>query len=231
MAKLNALQLLNQVLQNIGENTVSDLTSLSGIKLLAWDALNEVILDLATDDHWRPLEATGTTTLLTDTYTYTEPSDILGEPDKDSFRVDDKSDSNIELLTPQEWDALYPEGIGTSKTGQPTKVTRYGSVFIYNKRPTASENGKIVYFRYWSIPSLLSTATSTGTCWIPEGFDRTVLVNLATFKVLHYKQNEEAAVYSMKVYGSPNEKLEGSLDKMRKAYRSPILKPRVTYVF
>ncbi len=228
MAKKTNLELLNRVLRNIGEDTVSDLTSLNDIQMLSFNALNEAIIETATEDFWQPLESLGTITMTTSVYSYDEPSD-LWRVDIYSFRQTDKK-NNLDFLTPQEWDDEYPEGIGTDKTGYPTEITRFGGKFYINKQPTSTQNGKYIRYRYWKRPTLFTTATDTSTCWIPEGFDETLLVDYATFKVLSHQGDDEAKTYYVKVFGD-GKLQEGSLNKMRRIFKSGLLKPRVTYHF
>ena len=226
MSKLTNLEITNAVLKNVGEATVSALTSLTGIQLVAWDAIQDVVMEIAHQSRWRPLESLGTFTLVTSTATYTETSNLMYE-DVESFRVPDNED-NIAVLTPQEWDSNYPKGIGTDTTGYPTAIMRYGGYFFLNKYPTTTENTKIVHFRYYQRPVLFGTGSTTGTCWFPEGTDYTVLINLATYKVMHYKDNPEAQVYYNKVYGRG-----GTMERMNAIYSKDQgrLKARVTYAF
>jgi hypothetical protein len=235
MAKLTALEVFNAVARNCGEATVTGLSSLTGLQLLIWDKIIEAIQDICTDEDTRLqfLEASGQVPLVTGSYQYlisslTYGADMLVEDTK-SFRYQEAS-QNIPYMTPQEWDDLYPSGIGTDRVGSPNKYTKYAGYIVFNNQATASENGKIVYFRYWKIPTYYSTSTPTGTCDIPEPFDRTLLVALATLKVLTYLGNDEAAVYKLQVFGNGQD-IEGSLDKMKRIYSSPILKPRMPYVF
>lgn len=235
MAKLSALTALNSVLQNIGESTVAALTSLTTLQLLCFNKLNEAIQEICTEENtrWQFLEKLGVVPMTTNNYKYTitaltSGSDLMRE-DKESFRQVD-SKYKIHFRTPQEFDSLYPEGIGTDKTGYPDKYTKYAGEFIFNKQATTTQNGKDIDFRYWKLPSYYSTATAAGTSDFPEPFDLTVVVNLATMKVLAYLGSEEAANYGLFVYGD-GKNLEGSLDKMRDIYASPELKPRMTYKF
>ena len=226
MAKLTALELLNEVLRNVGDETVSSLSNLSGQKLLAWNALNEALLDITTSEQWKPLETWGEITLATGTSTYAKPSDMY-DFDRNSFRYNEAK--TIFYKTPQEVDREY---VTQTNTGSPEVIYEFGDYWYVIKIPGTNENGKTIKYRYWKLPSLLSTDTETGTCWLPEGFDRTVLVNLATFKVLHYRNNPEAAIYYQKVYGDPKRGIEGSFTKLVRLYRSPTMKRvRVTAYF
>lgn len=227
MAKITAQTAVNDVLTKIGEPTVSGLTSLTGIELLAFNTLNELIYSIGAESMWQPLETFGTITMTSNTATYAEPTDMVTE-DKDSFIVPDNSDT-ITLLTPQEWASLYPKGVSTSTVGWPTALKREQGYWFLNKTPGATQNTKTVQFRYFKIPTIYTTATATGTCWFPEGMDYAVLCNLATYRLLHYKGSPEAQYYRSIVYGTgPND--EGSLATMRKryVYSAGRLKVRVT---
>ena len=228
MAKKTNLALLNRVLRNIGEDTVAALTALTDVQMLAFNALNEALIEIASEEFWQPLESLGTMTMTTSGYSYDEASDMW-EPDKESFRQVDNKD-HLAFRTPQEWDEDYPEGIGTDKTGYPTEISRYGNKFYVNKQATSTQNGKYIRYRYWKRPTMLTTATATETCWIPEGFDETILIDYATFKVLSHQGDEEAKVFYVKVFGDGRLN-EGSLRSMKRLFRSSTLKPRVTYIW
>lgn len=236
MAKLTALEVVNEVLRNCGENTVLAVSALTGVQSVVWNKIIEAIQDICTDENtrWTFLEAEGQVPLTTGNYKYlisglTNGSDMMKEDEK-SFRQEDSS-QNIPYLTPQEWDANYVTGIGTDRTGYPTRYTKYAGYIVFNNQATADQNGKIVYFRYWKLPTYYSTSSGSGTCDIPEPFDRTLLVALATLKTLSYLGNaDEVAIYKAQVFGNGSD-IEGSLDKMKRLYSSPTLKPRVTYQF
>lgn len=233
MAKLNALELLNSILKNCGESDVSVLSSLSGFQLLAWNKLIEALHDICTDENTRLsfLEAEGAVPMVTNTYKYeiaslASGSDLMTE-DKESLLCPDNS-SKVKYITPQEFDDRNKGGV--TQTGYPSEYTKFGGYFVFNRKATADQNGKNVSFRYWKRPTLYSTATATMTGEIPEPFDRTLLVPLATLKSLAYLGSEEAAVYKIQVFGNGSD-IEGSLDKMKRIHASPTLKPRVTYQF
>jgi len=235
MAKLTALEVFNAVARNCGESTVVGLTSLSGIQNVIWEKIIEAIQDISTDENTRLsfLEAEGEIPLTTGNYKYqistlAKGSDMMSE-DKESFRIQE-IERNIKFKTAQEWDSLYPGGIGTTRLGYPDEYTKYAGYIVFNNQATANENGKIVYFRYWKTPAYYSASAPTGTADIPDPFDRTCLVALATLKVLAYLGNEEAAIYRLQVFGDGRD-IEGSLDKMKRIYSSPVLKPRVSYKF
>jgi hypothetical protein len=235
MAKLSALEVMNEVLRNIGESTVSVLTGLTGLQLVVWNKITEALQDICTDQNtrWSFLEKLGIVPMVTGSYQYlitslTSGSDMQVE-DIESFKQSD-SGYNIKYKSPQEWDALYPKGITTALTGYPDEYTKYGGYLIFNTQATATQNGKNIDFRYWKHPTYFSTGTATGTCDIPEPFDRTLFVALATLKVLTYLGSDEAAIYKVQVFGNGQD-IEGSLDKMKGLYSSPKLKPRVTYQF
>lgn len=235
MAKITVLEAVNKVLKNIGETgTLTVLTALTPIQLLAFDKLNEAIMDIATDQNykWKFLEKSGRVALATGTSTYVVTSLTTGTDairfDLESFRSVD-SGQNLNFLIPQEFDATYPAGIGTTNTGYPQNFTEFEGAIAFDSSVGASINGKYINFRYWKRPTLFSTTTTTGTVDIPEEFQLSVLINMATEKVLAYLQNEEAKYYHLEVYGDGAEK-EGSFAKMKENLMSPELKPRFTYV-
>jgi len=217
MAKSSALQLVNKVLNNLGEPDKSVLTSLAGLSLLVFNTINEAIYDLASENKYKPLEATGSMTLGAGTSTYAKASDVQ-DFDEKSFKYDNQKP--ITYITPQKFDRNYP--IQTD-TGIPSIVTEWEDFFWPYLIPDANAAGKLIKYRYWKIPTILSTDTPAGTCWIPEGFDLTMLADLVTYKILHYKNNQEAANYYSKVYGNRSQNLEGSLNKFKVLYGSPEL--------
>lgn len=235
MAKLTALQVFNAVARNCGEPTVTGLTTLSGSQLVIWDKIIEAIQDICTDENtrWQFLEAEGEVPMTTGNYKYlisdlTNGSDMMVE-DRESFRQED-SGYQIKYMTPQEWDNEYISGIGTDRQGFPDRYTKYGGYLVFNNQATGTQNGKNIKFRYWKLPTYYDENTPTGTCDIPEPFDRTLLVALATLKVLTYLGNDEAGIYKLQVFGNGQD-IEGSMEKMKRIFSSPILKPRMTYKF
>ena len=229
MAKLSALELTNQFLQRIGETgDLTVLTALTPIQLVCWNAIQDVIREIAALGNWIPLETAGTFTLLTSTNTYAIPADMISE-NIYSFRSPD-NDDNIEFLTPKEWYLNYPKGVTTATTGYPTRIMREDDKFQCNKMPAAAQNTKIIYFRYNKRSDLLLTATPAGTCWFPEGTEQSVLINLAVYKVLVYKNSPEAPDYYNRVFGGRG--IEGTLDIMRRQYLCPParVKPLVTAI-
>lgn len=234
MAKMMALEVFNAVARNCGESTVSGLSALTGLQLLIWDKIIEAIQDICTDENtrWQFLEKAGVIPMVTGSYQYqisalVTGSDLMVEDIK-SFRQSD-SGNIITYLTSQEWDAKYPSGIGTDRTGYPNEYTKFAGYFVFNNQATAAQDGKNIDFRYWKLPTYYDEDTPTGTCDIPEPFDRTLLVALATLKVLAYLGNEEITVYKVQVFGNGQD-IEGAMDKMKRIYSSPILKPRFTYI-
>jgi len=220
MAKQSALQLVNKVLANLGESSnLTVLTSLTGISLLVFNTLNEVLYDLSQEEngHWKPLEDTGTATLTSAVTTYAKPSSAA-DFDRNSFRYN--GTSSLTYYTPQRFDF---ERLNSTESGIPDKLIDYGGHFRPHPVPNSAASTKLITWRQWILPTPLSTATPAGTCWIPEGFDLTLLADLVTYKILHYKHNEQAAVYFTKVYGSPDGRQRGSLDKFKAMWRSPDL--------
>jgi hypothetical protein len=235
MAKLTTLQLENAILRNCGESEVENLNNLTGIQSVIWDKLTEALLDICTEQNtqYKFLEADGAIPMVTNSYRYliselTSGADMQKE-DRESFLAADFA-KIIKYRTPQEFFNDYPGGINGVRFGCPTEYTRYGGYIVFNNTQTAAENGKNVTFRYWKLPTLPATGSPSVTLDIPEPFDRTVLVPLATMKTLAYLGNDEAIVHKLQVFGDGRD-VEGSLAKLKQIYLSPEIKPRVTYIF
>jgi len=135
MAKLTALEALNEVLRNCGESTVSDLASLSGFQLLAWYKLTDAIQDICTDQDTRLdfLEAEGEVPMATDEYKYeiaslASGSDLMKE-DRESFRCPDNS-SEVAYITPQEFDKRNKGHL--TQIGYRDKYTKYAGYFVFD---------------------------------------------------------------------------------------------------
>jgi len=217
MAKSNALQILNKVQSNLGESYTSaaSFSSISGLSLLIFNTMNEVLLEIAEDYKYMDLEADISIPLVTNTATYTA-SLTLTDFDKDSFNYNDER--HIPYFTPQKMDREFP--VKTS-TGVPRVAWYWGGYFRLYPVPAASESGKLLKFRGWKLPDLYSTASTAGTSFIPEGIDLTLLANWVTFKVLAYKSNPEAQVYYAKVFGTSDGKMEGQLAMYKRNRGSP----------
>lgn len=217
MAKSTALQVLNKVQSNLGEvyTSSASFASMTGLALLIFNTMNEVLLEIANDYKYMDLETDVSITLSSNTSTYTA-SVTLSDFDKDSFNYNNQYP--IKYFTPQRMDREYP--VKTS-TGAPIVAWYWGGYFRLYPVPDASQHGKALMFRGWKIPDLYSTATYTGTSYIPEGYDLTLLANWVTFKVLSYKGNPEAQVYYAKVFGTSDGKMEGQLNQYKKNRGSP----------
>ena len=231
MAKMTALQLVNRVLQKIGEpSSLTVLTSLTQIQQDVFDNINQALEEIAQECDLKPLEASGTFTLVTSTSTYTASSDYRKLAYESIRQTNDKN--NIRLITPDEWDQMFPQGITSDRQGYPDLMTEVFGVFQIDKLPTANENTKVVNYRYFKIPTLLSTATATGTCYIAEGFDRTLLVSYAAWLQSKDFGHPQVSDFYLEVFGDPsNKKPEGMISKYKRTFTQPFLKPRVTYKF
>lgn len=217
MAKSSALEILNKVQNNLGESYTSaaSFSAISGLALLIFNTVNEVLLDLALEYKFQQNEVDLSIPMVAGTATYTA-SLALMDFDKKSFSYNGRTP--IPYYTTERIDREYPV---KTNSGVPQVAWYWGGYFRVLPIPAASEAGKTLQFRGWRIPTLLSVASTAGTCWIPEGFDLTLLANMVTFKVLAYKGNPEAQVYYAKVYGTSDGKIEGQLDKFKRNYGSP----------
>lgn len=205
MAKQTALQLVNTVLNNLGDVQVSTLAGISGAALFAFNSLNEGLYDIAFEFPNQLLETNASFSLVTNTSTYTK-SGALYIYDKDSFRYNEQK--SLAYKASKEFDIEYPV---QTDTGVPRLVRDWQNMFWMYPAPAASENAKVVKYRAWSLPIPLNTNTDSMTCWIPEGFDLTLLTDWATKKVLHYRHNEEESIYGVKIWGE--ERADGRGDQ------------------
>lgn len=232
MAKLTTLEIFNGVARNCGEEVVASLTALSGLQLVIWDKIIEAIQEVCGDQstRWKFLESEGTVPLTTGNYKYqisalTYGADMQKE-DKESFLAKDFG-QRIKYATPQDFDKDYPYGV--IDQGLPDRYMIYAGYINFNKKATATENGKNVTFRYWKQPTIIYTATPSANIDIPEPYDRLVIVALATMKVLMYLGNDEAVTYKMMVYGDGRD-IKGNFAKLYELYGSPDLKARFSAI-
>lgn len=233
MAKLTLLQCVNEVLKRCGENEAGYTTNAGTVVTVVFDNLNRALTEIAQDTNLKPLESQGTITLATGTATYTPPTDFntlayqsIQNPNADNVNV------NINMLTPDEFDQFYPIARRADRTGYPVAMTYYLGSFLLDSKPTANENGKAINYRYFKIPTLFTMGTDSGTCWMPEGYDRTLLCDYATWLTMEYMAHPKASYYYGKVFGdAKNAAPEGDLSKFKRAFGAPYMKPRVTYNF
>jgi hypothetical protein len=235
MAKLTVLQMVNNVLQNLGEpSNLTALTGLTGIQREVFDALNDgvVVISEYSNGQLIPLETIGEITLANGTKTYAVPGSFRIE-DERSFRCASE-EQLVPFVSPEEMDAKNPHISATGDIGYPRAVTRFGDKFRFDKFGDTNVAGDKIYYRFWKLPTIFSTSTATGTSWIPEGWDRSVLVNWATYKVMLDHGKPQATHYFQKVFGvdGTEDVPRGSLGRMIRQVRSPLLrKIPVTAVF
>lgn len=216
MAKATLLQVINKVLENLGESQVTVTTSLSGLSLMVFNTINEVLYDIGFNDRLRPLETNVTMTLTSNVSSYAVPTDIFSF-DKDSFIYN--SEQEIVYYTPQRFDREYKKA---TDTNVPNKIYQFAGYWYPYPTPNTTAHGKTIKYRAWKYPTIYDTATATMTSYIPEGFDLTMLADYVTFKIMHYKENPQAQVYYGKVFGDGRNN-DGSLDKFKRLFRSPDL--------
>jgi hypothetical protein len=233
MAKMTLLQCMNEILKRCGESAVTQTATLAVLPQQVFDNLNRVITELAQDTNFKPLETQGTLTLVTATDTYDPPVDFntlvlqsIQNPNADNVNV------NINCLTPDEFDQFYPIARRVGREGYPVAMTYYLDHFLLDSKPQASLNGKVINYRYFKMPTLFVQGTDSGTCWVNETYDRTLLCDYATWLTMEYIDHPKASYYHVKVFGDPNNRSpEGELSKFKRAFGAPFMKPRVTYNF
>jgi hypothetical protein len=221
MAKFNVLQILNKIQENLGESRSTGLTSLSGMSLLIFNTMSEVLYEIAQDYKYDFLETEFSFPLVTNTATYTA-TQTVGMSDFDrapgSFRY------NEERVIPYySWQRFNREFPTRTSTGVPSLIYYWGGYFRLYPVPGASESAKVVSFKGWTTPTAFSTATESATCVLPEGFEITLLADYVTYKILHYRGNPEWQIYYNKVFGSSDGKIEGSLNALKRLHGSPVI--------
>lgn len=217
MAKQTALQLVNIVLNNLGDVPVSTLAGITGAALFAFNCINEGIYDIAFEFFNQILETNTFVSMVTNQATYGKPAGIYAY-DKDSFRYNEQK--AMQYYAPKRFDLEYPV---QTDTGIPRLVLDNQNQFKVYPSPALSENGNPLKFRAWAIPTPFNTSTDSATCWIPEGFDLTLLTDWATKKVLHYRHNEEESIYGVKIWGEerPDGKGDqGNMSRFQNLYAS-----------
>lgn len=214
MAKLTALQIMNKVLDNCGQAQVTVLTGLTGINNVALNMVQNVLLEIATNDDWKQLEVRVDIDLVNGTQIYAKPSDFR-KINKRSLVYNQTSE--VTWLDPYEIDSKYAD---QDVSGDPPLyIWDVADNFLIYPVPNANSGGKSIDYRYWKIPSRIDTASPSGTVWFPEPFEELVLVNLATARVLSYRSNQEANVYSGLVYGVRGS-YRGALNDMKSSHLS-----------
>jgi len=146
--------------------------------------------------------------------------------------VERKQKGNILYKTTDEWDQLLPEGVRSDRTGWPDSIAYVRGRIEVDHIPTVTEKGKVIEYRYFQIPTLFSTSTSTGTSFMPEGWDQTVLHDYATWMTMQYMGHPEMNDYYFKLFGDPrNKQPEGEVSRFKRAFSQPALKPTMDYHF
>jgi len=217
MAKATLLALVNQVLSNLGESQVTVTTSLSGISLLAFNTINEILYAIfVSKDKLQPCETNCTITLTSNVATYAIDGGVF-DFDKDSFIYN--SEQEIVYYTPQRFDREYKKA---TDTNVPDKIYQFAGYWRPYPVPNTTAHNKTITYRAWKYPTAYATATATGTSIMPEGFDLTLLADYVTYKIMHYKENPQAQVYYAKVFGDGRND-DGSLNRFKSLFKSPDL--------
>lgn len=217
MAKAIALSIVNQVLSNLGDAQISTLAGVTGSALLAFNAVNEGIYEISQEGLFQPLETATSFAIVTGTTTYAKPSSVMAY-DKDSFRYNESK--QVTYMAHRAFDRKYPS---QTSTNVPAVVYDWQGNFNVYPIPPVSENGYLVKYRAWAIPTPLSTASDSQTSWLPEGFDIGLLSDWATKKVLHYRHNEETGIYGTKIWGEERQDGmgdQGSISRLKNLYLS-----------
>lgn len=227
MSKSTALVLLNKVLKNCGLPVVTGVSDLDAAETVCWDALNEAVDTIYGAERWQFAEEAYSLTMSSATRQYSASS-TMDDFDKETFG-NQYADDDMEFISPSQFFRAHPDQVEEQK-GSPASVTYHKGKFFVVPWPDVNNHGSLIFFKGWKKPGVV--ATSTGTFGIPETYEESVLVNLATYKAMHYLGMAEAGVYYAKVYGSkesPDE--EGSFNQMKRRYLSGDLQPVMDYIF
>ena len=226
MAKANALQIVQQVLYNLGDAQITTLNGITGAALAAFQAVNEGIYEIAFESLFQPLETATFFTIATGVTTYSKPATIFAY-DKDSFVYN--GDKNFPMKAHRYMDRKHPDLYSGTNTNIPKEGYDWQGFFNVYPIPPSSENGYKVNYRAWVIPTPFgisaptNTATDTATCWLPEGFDIGLLSDWATKKVLQYRHNPETQSYHIKIFGeerNDGQGDQGNLSRLKNLYNS-----------
>ena len=226
MARRNQLALSNVLLPRVGEATVSNTASLNQNQTIAFDAINTVIEELANQGIFVYLESLGTITLATSTTSYTKASDLV-DFDPKSFRSEDQEEG-ITWITPQAFDMLYPK---ITKTGYPKHITAYATNFAIDATPTASENAKLIFYRYTRRPVKFTAGTTgdTVTSDVPEEYELSLLIEWARYLVLEYQGDPQASAVAARLF-SDTEGKDSALTTLRRRLNAPKIHPPVRLI-
>lgn len=231
MARSTTLQLINKVLKNCGLATTTSLSSMTTSQIVCFDALNEAIQEISNTEPLNIYEKAYSLTMSSATRSIAQPGSML-DFNKESF-YNEESDKEMGFLA---WENYFREHsdptVASENKGQPASISYFREKFYVTPQPNANSHGSKIFFKGWEVPRLLATAATGGaTCRMPEDFEETLLVNLATYKAMHYFGMAEASLYYNKVFGIEGDpQQEGSLAKFIRRYRSSDLQPKFSYV-
>lgn len=131
--------------------------------------LKREIYELRMTYDWPELMKEGSITLATSTSSYALPADFA----KWSHRTQWDDTNNWELIGPvtsQEWERLT-RGFVQNTPRKKFRIKGYTSAqFQINPTPTASENGQIIYFEYFSETAVLPVEWTTSTAFIADAY-------------------------------------------------------------
>ena len=218
MAKATLIEIFNQIQRNLGEAESGGLLNLTGMNYLIFTTLNKEMQDLANDYYWSSLETDISIPVVAGTSSYdfvngTNALDLYAW-DKDSFNYNNSYP--LKPFTFKSFDFNYPT---KTASGAPLLFYRWKDKINVYPIPDASQAGKVITGRGWSVPTPFSTNTATMTCWVPGMFDTCLLADIVTYKILAYRGNPEWKLYYERAYGSANE--EGAIDQMKRLFGSP----------
>ena len=221
MAQLTKLEILNKVLRNRDSTTVENLNNLNEDQQTTLEAIYDAEEDIAMITTWKLFKRSGQITLIQGALSYGIPSNFYCV-DPTSFIFDDSD--HVKYIERIDAKRLI---VDPSVNGSPIYIYQHNETnFRIYKIPTAADDNKLIKFDYYEMPTLLTDKSETGNSWIPEPFDRIVLVPYATFKRMTAKGDPESERFRAEVFGNRIAGIVGSLKKMKRIHEDSSL-PRI----
>jgi len=217
---LTTLEIMNGVCTNLGLPTLGSLSSLDTHYQKIFDTINECSINIATHTFWLPLRTKGLITLQENIFLYDVPGALVFV-DEYSFKYDKRK--KLSYLKAREFDNLT---LDETLIGEPKCIFREGDFFQIYKVPGAQEANKQIPYRYYQMPSLLTVSNPSAKSWFPAGFERKVLINYATYKMMAFDGGDpQTSIYYADVFGGRIAGVDvlGGLYEMKSLYEDTVI--------
>lgn len=190
MAKTSYLNIVNKVLRKINQNTITDVTTVTGQAKIIADNVNEAQNVLYAEAvNWYSLYATATIATVASTAEYAVATNlgrviVMINETQGNIMVEDFI-RNIDIADPSR-----------DITGSPTHFTIQAGNFRFYPIPSAIET---LRYRYYKVPAALSVNSSTSD--LPIECEPS-LIEWTLFQTYEYLKQFESADRSRITYGS-----------------------------